>query len=159
MASLAVAEMLSPHHGTSMVTNKALRDAALWFPDTLGPRLSLNEESFAREDTSMVKFQPLCWVHFGGPGDTYLRSLTEVSAGVLGSVCKLQLCYTKDTIPVTCQNLGRRPTTDFMKFLRIPIDGPGGEVIEAIDVGLKPPSKKSPYFFFRQGKLNSFKAH
>lgn len=68
MVSLAVAEPLPPAAGNDTTKRQSLRDSAFWYPEIPGGDLQLNEDHFAAIDTSINRYRPLCWTHFGGPG-------------------------------------------------------------------------------------------
>lgn len=87
----------------------------------------------------------------------HLRSLTEIRVIRLGSLCSIEFHYeTKATSP-KIQRLGRRKLTSFSDIMRFPIDGPGGELIESVEVSLECLDGNNVYSFYRHGKLNSFK--
>ncbi|KAL9101967.1 MAG: hypothetical protein Q9163_002825 [Psora crenata] len=138
MVSLGVAERLPSHLKRSIMQSKSLRDAALWYPDIPEPGLHLNDDCFTGEDPS-ARYRPLHWTLFGGPGGIYLRSLTNIS--VTFKLCwggaylrGIEFHYNTDEVPAELRKLGRyRPTGDD-RVVRFPIDGPGGEIIETVEV-------------------------
>src|SRR5690554_3362173 len=77
----------------------------------------------------------LSWVHFGGPKGIYLRSLVAVSST---KDFEIEFHYNTDEIPTHERMLGRRCSTTLKpdKPMQFAIDGPGGEVIETIEVDI-----------------------
>jgi len=122
------------------------------------PDLCLNDESFTGESPAAAGYQPLSWIRFGGPNGIYLRSLTEVCVTRLGGLCGIEFHYNTEDIPMEARKLGRRKFTDFSRVERFPIDGPGGELIQTIDVSIERAAGQGVYSFFKHGKLSSFKA-
>jgi hypothetical protein len=122
-----------------------------------GPNLCLNDESFTGESPSAAGYQPLFWAQFGGPNGIYLRSLTEVVVTRLGGLCGIEFQYDTEDIPAEMRKLGRRRFTEFSHVMRFPIDGPGGELIQTLDVSIERASGDGVYSFYRHGKLSSFK--
>ncbi|MCJ1253647.1 hypothetical protein MMC24_001459 [Lignoscripta atroalba] len=158
MVSLGVAEKLSSHIEMSMGQSKSLRDAALWYPKIPEPGLRLNDDCFTGEDPSTSGYRPLCWTLFGGPGGIYLRSLTEISVTCLGNLCGIEFHYNTDEVPAEWRKLSRRKSTEFSRVMRFPIDGPGGEIIDTVEVNLDYAYGEHTYSFYKHGALNSFKA-
>ena len=138
-------------HGSS------LRPTVLWYPTVPSPNVCLNDESFTGECPSTTGYQPLFWTLFGGPGGIYLRSLTEVSVTRLGDLCDIDFRYHTEDISMKTRTLGRRNFTEFSRIIRFPIDGPGGELIQTVDVSIERMAGERVYRFYRHGKLNSFR--
>ena len=157
MVSLGVAEKFSPGIEMSIQT-KTLRDSALWYPDIPESGLCLNDDSFTGEDPSAIGYRPLCLALFGGPGGIYLRSLTEISVTRLGPLCSIDFHYNTDKVPAEWCKLGRHKCTEYEQVMRFAIDGPGGEIIDTVEVDLKHAYGEHVYSFSKQGKLRSFKA-
>lgn len=137
--------------------SKSLRDIALWYPNIPEPGLCLNDDYFTGEDPS-VGYRPLCWNLFGGPGGIYLRSLTDIFVTCLGSLCGIEFRYNTDEVPAEWRKLGRYKSSEYEQVMRFPIDGPGGEIIEAVEVDLKYAYGEQVHSVYKQGKLRSFKA-
>lgn len=85
----------------------------------------------------MTKYEPICWVMFGGPSGIYLNMLTGVSviagrdyAGVI------QFHYNNENVPMGCRKLGRS-TPECAKTMHFEIDGPGGEFIDSFTVHIR----------------------
>lgn len=135
----------------------SLREVALWYPAVPHPNLYLNDESFTGESPLITGYRPLCWIQFGGSNGVHLRSLTEICVIRLGALCTIEFHYeTKAASPKT-KRLGRRKLTSFSDIMRFPIDGPGGERVQSVEVSLIRLSGDNVYDFYRHGKLNSFK--
>jgi hypothetical protein len=135
----------------------SLREVALWYPKVPEPELCLNEESFTGENPSSTGYQPLFWIHFGGPGGSYLDHVTGVSVDCLGGLYSLEFHYDTTYGPAGAYKLGRCEGTDVSKILEFPIDGTGGELIETIEVALERDKVENAYSFLKHGKLNSIK--
>lgn len=159
MVSLGLAEKLPSHIERSITQNKSLRDTAFWYPDIPGPALCLDDEGFVGEDPSAVRYRPLCWALFGGFGGRHLESPTGISVTCLGSLCGIEFHYNTDEVPAEWRKLGRRKSTEYAQDMRFPVDGPGGELIETIEVNLEYAYGEHVYSFYEQGKLRSFKVN
>lgn len=158
MVSLAVGEKLSSEIEMSMGPRKSLRDTALWYPDIPGHGLYLNDYfSTGADSSSGTEYQPLCWTLFWGPGGIYLRSLTGISVSCLGALRYMGFSYNTDEIPIQYRKLGRRKSPEYAQDIHFPIDGPGVETIEAVEVNLKYLDGENVYNFFKYGALISFK--
>ena len=158
MVSLGVAEKPSSHVERSILRSKSLRDAALWYPSIPEPGLYLNDDQFTGEDPSTIGYRPLCWISFGGPGGVHLRSLTDIFVTCLGSMCGIEFIYNTDEVPAQRRKLGRHKSSGYEEIIRFPIDGPGGEIIETVEVDLKYSYGEHVHSVYKQGKLRSFKA-
>ncbi|KAI1820610.1 hypothetical protein F4861DRAFT_522296 [Xylaria intraflava] len=115
----------------------ALQSLALWYPDLPSLTLSLNENDYVPRDHFLDNYKPLFWTHFGGPGGKYLKHLLKVSV-TLGdglSLVRIDFTYNID-VPVEYRSLGRYPPSVHSRVMDFAIDGPGGEVINAIEVDM-----------------------
>ena len=141
---LSVGENLPP-----TAQPQSLRDSAIWFPTVPPPDLYLNEDSFHQKEPatggagSMI-YPPLCWVSFGGPGGTHLRSLTGLTARFHRGCRSIQFHYgppaANDANPSKSRCLGWVSSySEYGHFSHFPIDGVGGEIIETVDLELHPP--------------------
>ena len=135
----------------------SLQATALWYPTIPSPNLCLKDTSFTGESPSTAGYQPLFWTHFGGPNGIYLRSLTEVCVTGSRSLWSIDFHYATEDTPTEARKLGRGYFTEFSHVTRFPIDGPGGELIQTIDVSIKRVAGKHLYNFYKHGKLSSFK--
>lgn len=151
-----MAERILPQDETQTVESKQLRDTGLWYPTVPDPEIYVNDETLMGEDPT-AGYRPLFWTRFGGPNGIYLRSLIEVSVTTGRNLRPIEFRYDSDKIPAESFKLGRCKLTDLTKVMRFPIDGPGGEVINNVDVGLEHKSEEGVLSFFKHGKLSSFK--
>jgi hypothetical protein len=158
IVSLAVAGQDLPRVPRPVAPGPSLRATALWYPTVPSPDWCLNDESFTGVIPSASGYQPLFWTRFGGPNGTYLRLLTEVCVTGMGGLCSIEFHYSTDDIPTEVLKLGRRIPTEFGSVKRFPIDGPGGELIQAIDFSFERSIGERMFGFYKHGKLNSFKA-
>ncbi|KAI9781319.1 MAG: hypothetical protein M1839_006112 [Geoglossum umbratile] len=158
IVSLAIAMPNLSHVPWPVSQGPSLRATALWYPTVPSPDLCLNDESFTGQSPLSAGYQPLSWIRFGGPNGIYLRSLTEICVTRLGSLCSIEFHYNTEDIPMEARKLGRRNFTNFSRVERFPINGPGGELIQTIDVSIERAFGQSVYSFFKHGKLDSFKA-
>ncbi|KAI0423605.1 F-box domain-containing protein [Xylaria sp. FL1042] len=157
MVSLAVAECIPLTVETAAKAGKSLRDSAFWYPRIPGTDLYMNDDYFTARDTSITRYRPLCWTMFGGPGGIYLRYLTGISVSCWGSPCGIEFHYNTEDVPVECRKLGRYKSSEYVEVMHFPIDGPGGEIISAIEVYLRYPVSERVFWFYKQGVLISFK--
>ncbi|KAI9765323.1 MAG: hypothetical protein M1839_005523 [Geoglossum umbratile] len=157
VVSLGVSGKVSPSVQTPKGQGLSLREAALWYPIVPEPELCLNEASFTGENPSSAGYQPLFWVHFGGPGGSYLKRVTGVSVNCPRGLYSLEFYYDATRGPAGAYKLGRRKATDTSKVLEFPIDGAGGEFIETLEVTLRRYEAENAYSFLKHGKLNSLR--
>ncbi|KAL8828532.1 MAG: hypothetical protein Q9170_006562 [Blastenia crenularia] len=157
IVSLAVAEPNLPCVPQPGAHCSPLRPTALWYPTVPSPNVCLNDESFTGESPSIAGYQPLFWTLFGGPGGIYLRSLIEVSVTRLGALCDIDFRYDTEDISMKTRILGRRKITEFSRITRFAIDGPGGELIQTVDVSIERAAGERVYSFYRHGRLSSFR--
>lgn len=132
MVSLAVCQRMTSSTQAPQVEDK-LRNLAMWYPDIPGSTLCLNDNSFLPRDHYVDGYKPLVWVSFGGPRGIYLQHLTRVSAMCWGVIHRIDFSYNKES-PVEHQTFGRHKPRYFENVIDFSIDGPGGEVINAIEV-------------------------
>ncbi|KAH8692355.1 hypothetical protein BGW36DRAFT_44910 [Talaromyces proteolyticus] len=157
ITSLSISGQELSHVSKSMPQNSSLRKVSLWYPAVPHSDLYLNDESFTGESPLTAGYQPLCWIQFGGPNGVYLRSLIEICVIRLGALCSIEFHYKTKTASPKIQKLGRRKLTSFSEIMRFPLDGPGGELIQSVEVSLIRLDGDNVYGFYRHGKLNSFK--
>lgn len=136
-----------------------LRKAALWYPAVPASNLFLNDQSFTGEHPLDTSYQPLCYIHFGGPNGVYLRSLTEIRVYAISDILEIDFRYeTNAAQPIETQRLGRTDIEDVSDFVQtFSIDGPGGEIIQFVEVSVRRTKREDAYSFERHGKLESFK--
>jgi len=158
MVSLAVGDF--PHPVESAIEeSKSLRDFALWYPELPPVNVHLNDDYFTARISSTTKYQPLCWTMFGGSGGEYLRYLTGISVTYGGILHGIEFHYNTENVPVECRKLGRYKPSEYDKIMHFPINGPDGEVIDAIEVYIWYPAfEDAPWFYKQGGALAEFKA-
>ncbi|KAI1429500.1 hypothetical protein F5Y12DRAFT_726492 [Xylaria sp. FL1777] len=110
-----------------------LRSLGLWYPDVPDPALSLNESSFFRCNEFLYGCRPLFWTSFGGPGGKYLNHLIQIAVTLLGGMLRIDFEYDID-VPVECRSFGRCQPPIGAQAVVFGIDGPGGEIINAIEL-------------------------
>ncbi|KAI0913366.1 hypothetical protein F4823DRAFT_65340 [Ustulina deusta] len=110
-----------------------LRSLGLWYPNIPGPTLSLNESSFWPRSNHLHGYQPLVWTTFGGPGGKYLNHLIRISVTLGGGLRGIDFTYNTD-VPVEYRSLGHCPPKEDAKVVDFAIDGPGGEIINAVEL-------------------------
>ena len=135
----------------------SLRKEALWYPKVPEPGMCLNAGQFTGENPSSTGYQPLFWIHFGGPGGSYLDHVTGVSVDCPRGLYSLEFHYDTTYGPAGAYKLGRSKTTDVSKILNFPIDGAGGELIETVEVNLERVEVENAPSFLKHGKLNSIR--
>jgi hypothetical protein len=119
--------------------------------------LFLSEPSFIGEDPSSTGYQPLFWIHFGGPVGSYLENVTGISIYSLKGLYSLEFHYGATHDLAGAFRLGRCAGTDVWKIRHFPINGASGEIIESVEVTLLRCHTENAYNFLKHGKLNSFK--
>lgn len=118
------------HDSQQAPSGTTLRNSALWYPDIPGPALNINEGSCLPPRNCETSFWPLFWHSFGGPGGRDLRHLTRISFFYYGTLRRMDFFY-EDGRQGTFGRHNRNDRTEATEFL---IDGPGGELIGAIEV-------------------------
>ncbi|KAK4130693.1 hypothetical protein BT67DRAFT_390544, partial [Trichocladium antarcticum] len=134
LVSMAVCVQAPP---AAELPEPGLRDAAVWYPSLPGP-VDMHEQSFPPVKQHLAGYKPLFWVHFGGPGGRLLQHLVRIKTySVGGAFHRLEFLFNKP-VPTACRVLSLVPngypwhTDDFE------VDGPGGERIDAVEVGYGP---------------------
>ncbi|KAK4199266.1 hypothetical protein QBC40DRAFT_349560 [Triangularia verruculosa] len=114
------------------------RSSALWYPEVPPSNLRLNTSSFPHTESYSWGFKSLFWTCFGGPGGSYLSSLTNISW------CNdvLRFSYATDAIPVECQTFCRCPRrytaeADEDDLVVFDIEGANGERINRVEISQK----------------------
>lgn len=95
--------------------------------------LILNENSFGPRVNCIGQFRPVFWTHFGGPGGIYLHSLMKISVVWDGGIRRIDFHHNQ-SVPLECQRLGRHTPSAYAHTIDFLIDGPGGEVIETVEI-------------------------
>ncbi|KAH9906634.1 hypothetical protein F4778DRAFT_722782 [Xylariomycetidae sp. FL2044] len=138
-----------------------LRQFGIWYPDVPASHLCLNVGAFPRHEYSTTGYQPLIWTLFGGPRGSYLKYLVAITAHMKFGTCFLvDFKYENHEISDQVQPVGRHKCTKAFPGCRDPlkftIDGPGGEVVDSIELYLRY-SDHEYLKVYRQGVLDSFK--
>jgi hypothetical protein len=111
-----------------------LRCLATWYPKVPPPAIDLNEDFFVPLKSYTWGYKPIFWTHFGGAGGIYLPNLTKVTASCWdGSLVRIDFSFDKE-VPAECRRFGRVADSEYAKLVEFSIDGPGGEVIDKIEV-------------------------
>ncbi|CRG91685.1 Clathrin heavy chain 2 [Talaromyces islandicus] len=115
--------------------NRSRRETDVWYPDILEEGLFISGYGYNDLELAHMDY-PTYWVLFGGRGGIYLRNLIKITGTIEGNHISLKFTYNTDRIPVQNYELGPikgRIDVDFT-IINFPIDGPGGEVVTALDV-------------------------
>ena len=134
-----------------------LRRSAIWYPDVPPPTVSLNEEFYIPLESYKWGYRPLFWSSFGGPGGIYLPHLTKVTGSGAGL---LRMDFSFDIeVPAVSQMFGRREDGEEENLVGFLVDGPGGEVIDKVEVWHHFPreDERSPTWFRKEGILDLVK--
>ncbi|TKW48683.1 hypothetical protein CTA1_11015 [Colletotrichum tanaceti] len=157
MVSLAVCRQLSlPEQADRDHEKDRLRNSGFWYPDIPGPALCLNEESFAPRDHYLSGYKPLFWTTFGGPGGVHLRNLTGLTA-IWGGGGLRRVDFAYDVpVPSEHRTFGCQKPGEWTKTIEFAIDGPGGELIDTIEVFRRYPDAGYPWLV-EEGTLVAFR--
>ncbi|KAI5921644.1 hypothetical protein F4810DRAFT_677085 [Camillea tinctor] len=133
-----------------------LRNLSLWYPDVLPSSMSLSKSIFPARDDVCREYKPLFWLSFGGPGGSYLRNLVRISA-LCGEETpqRLDFFYNNQN-PIERQSFSRHFATEFSNTMDFAIDGPGGEIINAVEVEVlhyDPSDTTRPWIAYMDGDL------
>ncbi|KAI5458702.1 F-box domain-containing protein [Mariannaea sp. PMI_226] len=134
----------------------SLWDSAVWYPQIPRAELCLNDDGFTSRDSSAIRYEPLCWTMFGGPGGKYLRNLVGVSVTSWVVPRAIEFHYNINDVPVEYCRVGKINPSN-MKVMYFPIDGPRGEVIEDVEVYLQNCPGLDVSWYFPEGILESIK--
>jgi hypothetical protein len=162
IVSLATAGS-STSHIQLVAQDPSLRATALWYPTVPSSDLCLNDESFTGESPLTAGYRPLIWIQFGGPNGTYLQSLTEISATLSRySIHSIDFHYDTEEGPKEVGKLGRSSIRSkrfwsSSEIVRFSIDGPGGELIDSVEVSIERREGDDVCSFYRHGRLTSLK--
>ncbi|KAK4140734.1 uncharacterized protein C8A04DRAFT_14664 [Dichotomopilus funicola] len=112
-----------------------VRHMGIWYPALPPTTINLNEAFFLSQRPCLGYwrgFRPLFWTCFGGPGGIYLRHLTKIRL-CSDALRRIEFSFDVD-VPVECRMFGRHEDDDLTDVVEFAIDGPGGEVIDQIEV-------------------------
>ncbi|KAK3299557.1 uncharacterized protein B0H64DRAFT_422961 [Chaetomium fimeti] len=110
-----------------------LRCSAIWYPDVPPPALDLNEDFFVSVKWYAWGYRPLFWTYFGGPGGIYLPNLIKVAISVSHVLVRIDFFFDKE-VPAECRRFGRSDGPEEKDPVEFQIDGPGGEVIDRVEL-------------------------
>lgn len=138
MISLAIGGNLRSAHKEATPEIDHLRKYALWHPKIPESELFLNERFFMGEDPLVPGYRPLHRTLFGGPDGSDLRSLTGISVTLFDNQpFSMKFFYNNERISRERLELGYHPSKVFWRTIIFPVDGPGGEIIEVVDVAVQ----------------------
>ena len=121
--------------------------------------MSLNEELYIPLESYKWGYRPLFWSSFGGPGGIYLAHLTKVTGSCWGAGW-LRMDFSFDIeVPAVSQMFGRREDAEEGNLVEFLVDGPGGEVINKVEVWHYFPreGERSSTWFRKEGILDMVK--
>ena len=116
---------------------RSLRDTAIWFRSVPDQHLDLNEHIFPRgAHTRDNEYDPIFWTLFGGSRGSFLRYLVAVE---IRQFSQIKFHYNMPQNSYRVKRLGRKNRELKRPPVRFEIDGPGGEIIETVDISLVTP--------------------
>ena len=136
MVSLAIAPQL---HSPSPYGHDTLRRSEIWYPEFPPLALNLNEDSFLPLQSYTWGYRPLFWACFGGPRGSYLPHLTKMTVSWSG-LRRIKFTFNIE-VPVEQRTFGRQDDDEHTKLIEFLIDGPGGEIIERVEIFQRYPSE------------------
>ena len=138
----------------------SLQHSALWFPD-IPPSggLQLNEDSFTGDDPLVNNYQPLSWIHFGGETGECLNHVQGVLIQHSHGLHGLQFVYDEVSMGSRSEKLGRCRESELQPEPIFHIDGPGGERINSVSVGIRGNESGITPGFLRHGALSCIKVN
>ncbi|KAL1970940.1 hypothetical protein VTN77DRAFT_2774 [Rasamsonia byssochlamydoides] len=126
-----------------------LRDTAQWFPDVPDDSFCLNETAFREIPRQPLEYRPLTVLLYGGPQGVHLNKLIGITVWIVDfeRIYGIDFAYNTAVDGQKVHTLGRSgPFSDAEprsygpcdnstdQRIDFPIDGPGGEIIEGVDV-------------------------
>ena len=148
MLAISADDSSDTHACVSSACSLSIRDTAPWYPDIPNDELHLNESSFPRVPNAL-NYQPLTMILFGGLQGAHLWKLVGIQVWIVDirRVYGVDFLYKSGSDGQEIHTFGRRgPFSDdepraFDPFdsstdecVAFPIDGPGGEIIDGVDV-------------------------
>ncbi len=113
-----------------------LRRLAIWHPDVPPRGLNLNESFVVAPDAYTWGYSPLFWTYFGGRGGVYLEALEKITIR-RASGC-IHFSFANLEVPDECRSFGRIANyvdrDDETESIELLIDGPGGEIIDKVEL-------------------------
>jgi hypothetical protein len=116
-----------------------IQASAFWYPKIPGSATCLNSSPVLYIPRLLENYEPIFWSHFGGPAGTYLRHLTGVGVLHGGGVEQFRFFYDSSSVPADNLILGLRRANSRAEMIHFPVDGPGGETIEQVDLLYRQP--------------------
>ncbi|KAL2021082.1 hypothetical protein VTK56DRAFT_7501 [Thermocarpiscus australiensis] len=164
MVSLAARRQLRLHmptgHGGN--DNSSLKHSAIWYPDVPPPTVNLNEDFLVASEMYMSGYRPLFWSWFGGRGGIYLASLVKIR--IIGFIGRIDFFFDTPEVPTGCRSFGRIEDSEDREdeddeAVEFPIDGPGGEVIDRVEIRQGLFLEGAAEWLRREGYLTWLKLH
>ncbi|KAK3305101.1 uncharacterized protein B0T15DRAFT_188618 [Chaetomium strumarium] len=160
MVSLA-AQLPTPH----MSTGRSLRSSAIWYPEVPHASLDLNEGFLVEPQEYTSGYRPLFWSCFGGPGGIYLSNLVKIT--IIGVIDRIEFSFDIQEVPAECRSFGRMgdweddEIDDNDGVVEFPIDGPGGEVLDRVELlqELFPEESGAADWLCKEGQLTWLKIY
>ena len=157
MTGLAIAgyQPVHPPAGFESHDDYHLRRLAIWYPDVPPRRLNLNERFFVAPDAYTWGYAPLFWTCFGGCGGVYLAALEKIT--IRGASGCIYFSFANPEVPDECRSFGRiaeyADRDDETEAIELLIDGPGGEIIDKVELCEELLPDDVPGWLGRQGLL------
>lgn len=108
----------------------------MWYPDIPSPTMHVNTTSRFPVEENL--YTPLTWVSFGGHGGSHLPYLTKITVRGRNSIESVEFHYINRDVEGECRVLEFCNSDDrFSPCGKFPIDGPGGELIQAVDMSFE----------------------
>ncbi|KID67149.1 F-box domain containing protein, partial [Metarhizium hybridum] len=157
MASLAITEHSGPLSGEKTTGKVSLRHSAFWYPRMPYNGLNLNDDYFTAAESCNTRYRPLCWAEFGGRNGSHLRSVTGVSVTCFAAIRGIRFHYAIHT-PRKMGRVGKYKAGPHDSVMHFSIDGPGGEIIDTIEVFLQLRSNDKMRMVYMGDVLVAFRA-
>jgi hypothetical protein len=143
----------------SLDREDGFRRSAIWYPDIPPLTVSLNEKFYVSRQFYTGGYNPLFWCCFGGPGGIYLPHLTQVIVTCCRAAWVVMDFSFDIEVPAECRRFGRSISPRQSHRASFPVNGPGGEVIDKIEIWQHFPRDNSgaPEWFSQGGSLNMVK--
>jgi hypothetical protein len=151
MVSIAIAQ--PRHTPTRALGHDTLKRSAIWYPDIPPPAVCVNDDFFLPIEAYTRGYRPLFQARFGGPGGMYLRNLTMLTVSFWEGLRRLDFSFDRE-VPAECGSFGRREDPKYAR-VEFSIDGPGGEVIDSVEIHQQYPDGGvyAPVWIHEEGQL------